>query len=64
VGWRYSRDTVSEEQKALDRETFRELGRRRWRGKSDVEKSEHGKMMARAKEKKEAEARAAKERGG
>jgi hypothetical protein len=55
---------VSEEQKALDRETFRELGRRRWRGKSDVEKSEHGKMMARAKEKKEAEARAAKERGG
>jgi hypothetical protein len=53
---------MNDQPKELDREVFRELGRRRWRGKSDVEKSEHGKMMARAKERKEAEARAAKER--
>lgn len=37
----------------LTTEVFRELGRRRWKNKSEAERSAHGKMMADAKAKKD-----------
>jgi hypothetical protein len=38
---------VAEE--TIPREFFRTLGKLRWRGKSEEQKSEHGKLMAAAK---------------
>jgi len=40
------------EESVLTREVFRELGRRRWRGKTKAERSAHGKMMAKRKAKR------------